>query len=335
MDDSTLAAVIEAVVRELKAAGVVNGALAAPPPVAPPILPPVSAPAPAAVSPSEPQVAGRGCDDLAASGVVGRARDLVIDLPDPTTPERRSAPGVKHPANPDGLRALMEATTARIGVGRAGPRYTTDALLLFQGDHAVTQDALYRDVDQRLLDELGLFTVDTKVTGGKQEYLLRPDLGRQLSDEAKRVIAERCVKRPAIQLCVGDGLSAAAVEANLRQMLPVIKQGVQAAGLTFGTPFFIKYCRVGVINDIGDLLQPEVVILLIGERPGLGRADSLSAYMAFRPKGGDSDADRDVICNVFENGGTNPLEAAAFVVQLAQKMRQHQASGVKLKLATR
>jgi ethanolamine ammonia-lyase small subunit len=206
--------------------------------------------------------------------------------------------------------------------------------LLFQADHAVTQDALYRKVDQKLLDEQGLFTVQTRVTGGKQEYLLRPDLGRQLSDEARRVIAERCVKQPNVQLCVGDGLSAAAIEANLRQILPVIKQGVQAAGLTFGTPFFVEGCRVGVINDIGDLLQPEVVILLIGERPGLGRADSMSAYMAWRPKAGDTDADRDVICNIFEGGGTNPLEAGAFIVQVAQKMRRHQASGVKLKLAT-
>jgi ethanolamine ammonia-lyase small subunit len=110
---------------------------------------------------------------------------------------------------------------------------------------------------------------------------------------------------------------------------------VQAAGLRLGTPFFVQHARVGVMNDVGDLLQPEVLILLIGERPGLGRADSLSAYMAYRPKMGATDADRDVICNIFEAGGTNPLEAGAFVVQLVQKMRRHQASGVKLKLATR
>jgi len=87
------------------------------------------------------------------------------------------------------------------------------------------------------------------------------------------------------------------------------------------------------MNDIGDLLTPDVLILLIGERPGLGRAESMSAYMAFRPKQGDNDADRDVVCNIFEGGGTNPLEAGAFIVQFAQKMRQYQASGVKLKLA--
>jgi ethanolamine ammonia-lyase small subunit len=87
------------------------------------------------------------------------------------------------------------------------------------------------------------------------------------------------------------------------------------------------------MNDIGELLQPDVLILLIGERPGLGRAESLSAYMAWRPQAGDTDAQRDVICNIFA-GGTNPLEAGAYVVQLAQTMRAHQASGVALKLAT-
>ncbi|MFZ2521474.1 MAG: ethanolamine ammonia-lyase subunit EutC, partial [Anaerolineae bacterium] len=257
---------------------------------------------------------------------------LHIDLSDPTTPEMRTRPQVKAPYDVDGLKALMASTTSRIGVGRAGPRYTTQSLLLFQSDHAVTQDTLYRDVDQRLLDDLGLFTVQTQITGGKEEYLLRPDLGRLLTDEAKRTVAERCVKSANVQVVVGDGLSAAAVEANVRQMFPVLKQGVQAAGLTFGTPFFIQYCRVGVINDIGEVLKPDVVILLIGERPGLGRAESMSAYMAYRPKTGDTDADRDVVCNIFENGGTNPLEAGAFAVQIAQRMLKHQASGVKLKL---
>ncbi len=153
-----------------------------------------------------------------------------------------------------------------------------------------------------------------------------------MTEDAKRTLAERCVKGANVQVVIGDGLSAAAVEANVRQMFPVLKQGVQAAGLTFGTPFFIQYCRVGVVNDIGEVLKPDVVVLLIGERPGLGRAESMSAYMAFRPKTGDTDADRDVVCNIFENGGTNPLEAGAFVVQIAQKMLKHQASGVKLKL---
>lgn len=300
MDDSQIAALVDAVLRELRAAGAVP-------------------------APSRP-AASQTASIAAVSG------DLVIDLADPTTPAARAIPGVANPRDPEALRALMAATTARIGVGRAGPRYRTTALLRFQADHAVTQDALYRDVDQQLLDDLGLFTVQTRITSGKQEYLLRPDLGRQLSDDARRLITEKCAPSPNLQIVVGDGLSAAAVEANVREMFPILRQGAQAAGLSLGTPFFIKYCRVGVLNDIGDLLSPDVVILLIGERPGLGRAESLSAYMAYQPKAGDTDADRDVVCNIFNNGGTNPLEAAAFTLQIAQKMLKHQASGIKLKL---
>ena len=315
MDDAKLAAIVDAIVRELKTSGAVrpNGSDSAAPASASPTLS-----SPSAV-PNKPR-----------SGT--STASLSIDLPDPTLPEFRYKPRVKSPKDPNGVKALVESTTARIGVGRAGPRYTTASLLLFQGDHAVTQDALYRDVDQKLLDEFNLFTVQTKVTGGKQEYLLRPDLGRLLSDEAKRIINEKCQKNVNIQLLVGDGLSATAIEANLRKMFPVIRQGAQTAGLTFGTPFFVKYARVGVMNDIGELIKPDVVILLIGERPGLGRAESMSAYMGYKPKYGDTDADRDVVCNIFENGGTNPLEAGAFVVQIAQKMRKSQASGVKLKM---
>lgn len=316
MDDVKLAAIVDAIVRELKNSGAVknNGSNAAAPPAV------SMSSSPSSAVPVKPRTATS-------------TANLTIDLPDPVLPEFRYKPRVKNPKDADGVKALVESTTARIGVGRAGPRYNTASLLLFQGDHAVTQDALYRDVDQKLLDQFNLFTVQTKVTGGKQEYLLRPDLGRLLNDDAKRIINEKCQKNVNVQLVVGDGLSAAAIEANLRQIFPVIKQGVQQAGLTFGTPFFVKYARVGVMNDIGELIKPDVVILLIGERPGLGRAESMSAYMGYKPKYGDNDADRDVVCNIFENGGTNPLEGGAFVVQIAQKMRKHQASGVKLKLA--
>ena len=247
MDDVKLAAIVDAIVRELQASGAVktNGSDSAA------VSSSLSAPSAVPVK----------------SRTAASTANLSLDLPDPTLREHRYRARVKNPKDANGLRALMDSTTARIGVGRAGPRYSTASLLLFQGDHAVTQDALYRDVDQTLLDQFNLFTVQTKITGGKQEYLLRPDLGRLLNDDAKRIINEKCQKNVNIQLCVGDGLSAAAIEANLRQIFPVIKQGVQNAGLTFGTPFFIKYARVGVMNDVGELIKPDVVILLIGERP--------------------------------------------------------------------
>ena len=166
------------------------------------------------------------------------------------------------------------------------------------------------------------------VTGGKMEYLLRPDLGRSLSKEAIAEINQRCIKKPDIQICVGAGLSATAIEANIEKIFPVLVAGCKYAGLSLGTPFFIQNCRVGVMNDIGDIIQPDVLILLIGERPGLGRAESMSVYMAYQPKHGHTDANREVICNIFDNGGTNPLEAGAYAIQMALEMIRKRRSGV-------
>jgi ethanolamine ammonia-lyase small subunit len=259
------------------------------------------------------------------SGEVG------IEVSDPTVATERRRIGVENPANPSGLANLAASTSARLAVGRAGSRPTTRAVLLFGADHAVTQDAIFGDVPTDLLEELGLFTVQTRVTS-QDEFLLRPDLGRMLDDEAKELVAQRCVKKPQVQIVIGDGLSAAAVTNNLPQIYPVIEQGLKGAGLSLGTPFFIRYCRVGVINDINDIVGADVVALLIGERPGLGVADALSVYSGWRPASGKTDAHRDVICMITENGGTNPLEAGAFVVEHVKTVIKAQASGIELRL---
>lgn len=256
--------------------------------------------------------------------------ELVIDLADPTRDEARHALLVEHPADPDGLRNLMATTSARLGVGRAGPRPRTQTALLFQADHGVTQDAIYGVVPQAVRDAFNLFTVTSRVAD-RDEYLLRPDLGRLLSDEARKVIAEKCVKAPDVQLCVSDGLSAAAIENNLRDIYPVITQGLQASGLKVGTPFFIENGRVGIMNDINAIIGAKVVVLLIGERPGLGIADAMSAYMGFDPRPGKSDADRDLICMITTHGGTNPLEAGAYIVEFIKRMIKYSASGVRLR----
>jgi ethanolamine ammonia-lyase small subunit len=253
-----------------------------------------------------------------------------IDLPDPTEEATRRQPGLANPIDPEGLRALMATTPTRIGVGRAGPRPRTSALLLFQADHGVTQDALFHEVNPKLLEEMELFVVESQVKD-RQEYLKRPDLGRKLTEEAKRLLNERCAKKPDVQIFVGDGLSGAAIEHNLAKVMPVLKQGLQSAGLSMGTPFFVKNARVGLLNDVNGIVDAQVCVLLIGERPGLARAESMSIYMGYRPKPDSTDANRDVICNIYE-GGLNPLEAGALAVQLIQKMIKYQTSGVDLRL---
>jgi ethanolamine ammonia-lyase small subunit len=256
--------------------------------------------------------------------------DLQIDLGDPTLPEARQRPGIERPINPDGLRALMAATPARIGVGRSGPRPRTAASLLFLADHGVTQDALMHEVDANLLEELGLFSVESQAAD-RQTYLKRPDLGRRLTEAAKAVLRDRCTKNPDVQIFVGDGLSGAAIDHNLRQIMPVLQQGLSSAGLSMGTPFFVKNARVGLLNDVNGIVDAKVCAILIGERPGLARAQSMSIYLGYRPRPESTDANRDAICNIYE-GGLNPLEAGAHAVQLIQKMIRDKASGVELKL---
>ena len=253
-----------------------------------------------------------------------------IDLQDPTTPEARTKIQVEKPYDAEGLRNLRAATTSRIAVGRAGPRPKTNSLLLFQADHGITQDSIMGTVPDEVLEKFNLFAVESQAKD-RNEYLLAPEMGRRLSDEGRKIVAERCAKHPNVQIVVGDGLSAAAITNNLAAIYPVIEQGLKAANITTGTPFFVKNARVGLLNDINEIVGADVVIILIGERPGLGVNDAMSVYLGYKPAHGKTDAQRDAVCMITSNGGTNPLEAGAFVVELIKKMLKYQASGIELK----
>ena len=121
-----------------------------------------------------------------------------------------------------------------------------------------------------------------------------------------------------------------AVLAQVPALLPLVIGRAQEHGWQVGTPFLIRYCRVGVMNDLGDLLDPAVVVLLIGERPGLATAESLSAYMAYRPRPGDTDAKRNLIANIHARG-VSPADAAGRIVNLAAEMMARKESGVGVK----
>ncbi len=249
-----------------------------------------------------------------------------IDLADPSLPEARKKTGIETPIDAGGLAALMSATPARIGVGRCGPRPPTAAVLLFQADHGVTQDALMHEVDPGLLEALGLFSVESQAVD-RQQYLKRPDLGRKLTEASQAVLRDRCVKGPDVQIFVGDGLSGAAIEHNLKHILPVFDQGLKSAGLTMGTLFFVKNARVGLLNEVNRIVDAKVCAILIGERPGLARAESMSIYLGYRPRPESTDANREAICNIYQ-GGLNPLEAGAHAVARIQKMIKDKTSGI-------
>jgi ethanolamine ammonia-lyase small subunit len=236
--------------------------------------------------------------------------------------------GIENPLNPEELKDLVSKTPARIGVGRAGLRPKTNTWLKFRFDHAAAVDAVYGDVQENLLTRLELFKVNTLVKD-KETYIRRPDLGRKLSEEAKQMIKEKCRKSPTVQIIVSDGLSSSAVDENAEDVFLSLQQSLQSLGLDTGTPFYIEKGRVAVMDDVGELLQPKVVVLLIGERPGLVSAESLSAYLCYMPKKGTIEADRMVISNIHK-GGIPPVEAGAYLGTVIQKVLKYEASGVSL-----
>ena len=237
--------------------------------------------------------------------------------------------------NCDPLAAIRTRTPARIFTGRTGSAYRTQTQLSLRSDHASARDAVQTDIDWEgdlgsdFLQAWDVFVVSSQAQS-KAEYLMRPDLGRRLNEHAQAEVASRCAVGVDLQVVIGDGLSVAAVIRQVPHLLPLLHAGAEKRGWRFGRPFAGRYCRVGVLNDIGELLAPAVLVLLIGERPGLLTAESLSAYMAYRPRGGHTDAERNLISNIHARGVA--VEAAAKrILRLAERMRRAQLSGVAVK----
>jgi ethanolamine ammonia-lyase small subunit len=231
----------------------------------------------------------------------------------------------------DPVRLALARTPARLMAGRAGPGYRTATVLKLREDHAAARDAVHAELDlpaafgQERVQRFGLFAVQTQARS-KAEYLMRPDLGRRLDDAARERLIAECPTGADIQVSIGDGLSATAVACQVPPLLDRLASGCECRGWRFGRPFAVRYCRVGVMNDIGELLQPEVVVLLIGERPGLATAESLSAYLAYRPRPGHTDADRNLISNVHARG-VSIESAAERILALGVQFRNAGRSG--------
>lgn len=228
----------------------------------------------------------------------------------------------------DMVEQMRKTTPARIGVGSAGPRLRTRTYLTLRADHAGARDAVFRDVDEDLLARMGLFTVQT-LCSDRNEHLTRPDLGRQLSEETKRELRSKCQMSPQVQVYVADGLSSQAIDANIEDFLPALMDGLQDLGIQTGTPFFMRYGRVPAMDVVSETLDAEVTMVLVGERPGLVTANSMSAYIAYRAKVGMPEGRRTVVSNI-HSGGVPAPEAGAHVAQLIKTILEARASGVDL-----
>lgn len=236
---------------------------------------------------------------------------------------------------PDLIEKIRARTPARVLADRTGAAYRTATQLQLRHDHAAARDAvrtefeLKRDLGAEFVERWKLFSVST-MAASKDEYLRRPDLGRRLDENARNLLATRCASHSDLQIVIGDGLSVTAVSSQVPALLPLLAEKAQLRGWKLGQPFAIQYCRVGVMNDVGELLQPKVVVLLIGERPGLATAESLSAYMAYKPRAGHNDSNRNLISNIHARGVSTEA-AASRIIDLAEQMMRGQASGVEIK----
>lgn len=225
---------------------------------------------------------------------------------------------------------LKERTVARIGVGRAGVRPTTASLLSFRTDHAAACDAVREALDPDFPRQLGCTLELRTRASDRDEYLLRPALGRLLDPGSKDDLTNS-VSACDVLVAVGDGLSSAAVKAQAPRLVPVLLQALRDEGIAaVAGPVFVHGARVGVMNDLGEATKARAVALLVGERPGLSTAESLSIYMGFEPREGKSDADRNLLSNIHVTG-IQPEEAARTAASWIAAMLRQGLSGVAFK----
>ena len=236
----------------------------------------------------------------------------------------------RDPQKGEEYRKLKMRTPARLGMGKAGPRYKTLTMLRFRADHAAAQDAVFSEAPQDFAGKNGLVPVQT-CCKDKEEYLTRPDLGRCFDKKHQQIIKNSVPNPPTVQIVVGDGLSSAAILANALDCMAAIQDGLKGRGIDMGQPLFVRYCRVGAGDAIGDVTGCSVVCMLVGERPGLVTDKSMSAYITYKPHTGVSESSRTVVSNIHAQG-TPAVEAGAHVAELIEKILRKGVSGVGLHL---
>ena len=249
-------------------------------------------------------------------------------VPDVTALDLRKLYLTEEPVNGEKFRKMKEKTPARLGSGKAGPRYKTLTMLRFRADHAAAQDAVFSQVPEDFAQKNGMAEVQTKCHN-KDEYLTRPDYGRCFDEENRKKIRAAIPGTPRVQIVVGDGLSSAAITANAMDCLEAIREGLKLKGIDPGTPIFVRYCRVGAGDAIGDVTGCELVCMLVGERPGLVTDKSMSAYLTYQPHTGVSESARTVVSNIHAQG-TPAVEAGAHIAGLIETILKRQVSGVGL-----
>jgi len=249
-------------------------------------------------------------------------------VPDITALDLRKLYMVENAAQPEEYKRLKLRTPARLGSGSCGPRYKTLTMLRFRADHAAAQDAVFSQVSEDYAQKNDLLPLQT-MCQSKDEYLTRPDKGRVFDEEMQKKLKQAIPNAPRVLIVVGDGLSAAAIEANAMDCMAAIRDGLKARNIDTGKALFVRYCRVGAGDAIGDVTGCELVCMLVGERPGLVTDKSMSAYITYKPHIGVLEPSRTVVSNIHAQG-TPAVEAGAHIAQLIETILQKKVSGVGL-----
>lgn len=233
---------------------------------------------------------------------------------------------------------LRNLTPARIALGRTGTSMPTGAQLDFQYAHAQARDAVHLPFDHaglsaQLAESGRASLLLHSAASDRHSYLQRPDLGRRLNDESADLLRQHRADNPAgydLAIVVADGLSALAVHRNAMPMLKRIEEQALAEGWSLSPVALVSQGRVAVADEVAELLGARMVVILIGERPGLSSPDSLGLYFTYAPKVGLTDAYRNCISNVRLEGLSYPM-ASHRLLYLMREACRRQLSGVNLK----
>jgi ethanolamine ammonia-lyase small subunit len=241
---------------------------------------------------------------------------------------------MKTPA-PHPLERLRGLTPARVGLGLAGASLPTKALLEFTLDHARARDAVHAKFDvpaiMQGLGELGLECSRVASRAhNRKDYLRRPDLGRMLDPDSRQRLASRAGDARQLVIIVGDGLSPAAVNAHATALLRSLIPQLATDAIEIGHVVVASGARVALGDEIGAILGARMVVVLIGERPGLSAADSLGVYLTFAPRVGLTDERRNCVSNI-HRAGLGYDDAAFRIAWLIREGLAREMTGVALK----
>jgi ethanolamine ammonia-lyase small subunit len=233
------------------------------------------------------------------------------------------------------LTDLRDLTPARVGLGRAGVSLPTEALLDFMLDHARARDAVRAAFDGSGvvsgLNALGLQAFDIRSRAGDRiDYLRRPDLGRVLDPASRDLLSAQRRGCCRLAVVIGDGLSPTAVNVHAVAVVRGLLPRLAVEGIEIDAAAVATGARVALGDEIGEILGASVIVMLIGERPGLSAPDSLGAYLTFAPKVGRTDAERNCVSNIHE-GGLSYDEAGFRIAWLVREALARKVSGVRLK----